>query len=74
MKKIITALMLSFALICGFNTSIYAASKSWQTDSEMATLLSGLNIMVGDDSGNFNFDNYVTRAEMAKIAVLSSSY
>lgn len=74
MKKKITALMLSFAMICGFNTSIYAASKSWQTDSEMATLLSGLNIMVGDDSGNFNFDNYVTRAEMAKIAVLSSSY
>lgn len=53
---------------------ISAANEKWQTDSEMATLLSALNIMVGDDGGNFHFDNNVTRAEMAKIAVASSSY
>ena len=53
---------------------VSAANEKWQTDSEMATLLSALNIMVGDDGGNFHFDNNVTRAEMAKIAVASSSY
>lgn len=53
---------------------VSAANEKWQTDSEMATLLSALTIMVGDDDGNFHFDNNVTRAEMAKIAVASSSY
>ena len=53
---------------------VSAANEKWQTDSEMATLLSALNIMVGDDGGNFHFDDNVTRAEMAKIAVASSSY
>ena len=53
---------------------VSAANEKWQTDSEMATLLSALNIMVGDDDGNFHFDDNVTRAEMAKIAVASSSY
>ena len=53
---------------------VSAANEKWQTDSEMAKLLSALNIMVGDDDGNFHFDDNVTRAEMAKIAVASSSY
>ncbi len=53
---------------------VSAANEKWQTDSEMATLLSALNIMVGDDDSNFHFDDNVTRAEMAKIAVASSSY
>ena len=53
---------------------VSAANEKWQTDSEMATLLSALNIMVGDDESNFHFDDNVTRAEMAKISVASSSY
>lgn len=74
MKKKITALMLALAMVPCFGASVSASNEKWQTDSEMASLLSGLNIMVGDDEGNFNFDSYVTRAEMAKIAVASSSY
>ncbi|MBQ3124503.1 MAG: S-layer homology domain-containing protein [Clostridia bacterium] len=75
MKKKITAIMLVVMMISGFYTgTVSAASERWQSDNDMAQLLSGLNIMVGDDDGNFNFDNYVTRAEMAKIAVASSSY
>ena len=75
MKKKITAFFLALMMLSGLYTvSVSAASERWQSDNEMAHLLSGLNIMVGDDEGNFNFDNYVTRAEMAKIAVVSSSY
>ncbi len=72
MKKILSAVIT--AVCISIAVPAFAANSKWQTDSEMASLLSGLNIMVGDDSGNFNFDNYVTRAEMAKIAVASSSY
>ncbi len=75
MRKKITALVLTVMMLSGlYCGSVSAASERWQSDNEMAALLSGLNIMVGDDEGNFNFDNYVTRAEMAKIAVASSSY
>lgn len=75
MKKKITAVLLSAAMISGLCTVTAGASEErWQSDTEMAELLSGLDIMVGDDEGNFNFDNNVTRAEMAKIAVAASSY
>lgn len=75
MRKKITALVLAAAMLAGLYTvSVSAADERWQSDTQMAQLLSGLNIMVGDDEGNFNFDKNVTRAEMAKIAVASSSY
>ena len=73
MKKLLSALAVT-ALSVAVTLPATAANAKWQSDNEMASLLSGLNIMVGDDSGNFNFDSYVTRAEMAKIAVASSSY
>ena len=72
-KKLLSALAVT-ALSVAVTLPASAANAKWQSDNEMASLLSGLNIMVGDDSGNFNFDSYVTRAEMAKIAVASSSY
>ncbi len=37
------------------------------TDVTAATVLEALEIMIGDDAGNFNPDNVVTRAEMATI-------
>ncbi len=73
MKKLISVIII--AVICvSLSVPVTAANGKWQTDDEMASLLSGLNIMVGDDYGNFNFDSNVTRAEMAKIAVAASSY
>lgn len=76
MKKIISALITAAMLVSAgaavpFTAS--AASSSWQSDTEMMSLLSALDIMVGDGNGNFNLDSYVTRAEMTKIAVASSS-
>lgn len=73
MKRILSA-VIAAVIGTSFIVPVSAANNKWQTDSEMASLLSGLNIMVGDDDGNFNFDNNVTRAEMAKIAVAASSY
>ncbi len=75
MKKKITSLMLVVMMLSGLYTvNVSASSERWQSDTEMAELLSGLDIMVGDDEGNFNFDSNVTRAQMSKIAVASSSY
>ena len=75
MKKKITALMLAVIMLSGLYTvNVSAANERWQQDTEMAELLSGLDIMVGDDEGNFDFDSNVTRAQMSKIAVVSSSY
>lgn len=75
MRKIISSL-LAVALALPMSTAINAgaASSAWQSDSEVTALLSGLDIMKGDGNGNFNLDEYVTRAEMAKLAVASSSY
>lgn len=75
MKKIMSALLaLALAVPAAVAVPAMAASSSWQSDDEMTALLSELNIMTGDDYGDFYLDSYVTRAEMAKIAVASSSY
>lgn len=52
----------------------YAAETTWERDEDITALLSALDIMVGDDDGDFMLDSSVTRAQMAKIAVASSSY
>lgn len=75
MKKIMSALLaLALAVPAAVAVPAAAASSSWQSDDEMTALLSELNIMTGDDYGDFYLDSYVTRAEMAKVAVASSSY
>ncbi|MCH5212345.1 MAG: S-layer homology domain-containing protein [Oscillospiraceae bacterium] len=74
MKKIISALLAAAVMVPAAVLPVSASSSAWQRDTEITSLLSALDIMVGDDSGNFNLDSYVTRAEMAKIAVASSSY
>lgn len=73
MKKIISALLVGALTVSMAIMPVSAASSAWQADEDTTSLLSGLNIMVGDDSGSFNLDSYVTRAEMSKIAVASSS-
>ena len=74
MKKIISVVLAAASLFTVSAIPVAAQDSRWQTDSEITQLLSGLDIMVGDDYGNFNLDSYVTRAQMAKIAVASSSY
>lgn len=74
MKKIISILLSGALLFSAAVIPASAASSAWQADEDTTALLSGLNIMVGDDSGNFNLDSCVTRAEMSKLAVAASSY
>ncbi len=41
---------------------------------EKQTLVAALDIMTGDENGNLNLENFVSRAEFAKIAVAMSAY
>ncbi len=68
MKKLIAAIVAAALMPV---STVFGAS--WRSDAEITGLLSQLNIMVGDDQGNFNLDMNVSRAEMAKIAIASSS-
>lgn len=74
MKKLISILIILAASAALCVTPAVASDMKWQSDADITALLSGLDIMVGDDDGNFQLDSYVTRAQMSKIAVASSSY
>lgn len=67
MKKIIafTLTVIMLALAC--SPMVCADSES-----DIMSLLSELNIMLGDDDGNLRLDDYVSRAEFTKIAIASS--
>ena len=67
MKKII-----SFVLAAAMSLSTLPVLADWNNDEDIMSLLSELNIMVGDDDGNLRLDDNVSRAEFAKIAVASS--
>ena len=71
MKKMLCAAFA--AAVIGVAVPAYAAGTAVRADGDMMTLLSELNIMVGDGNGDYRLDAYVSRAEMAKIAVASSS-
>lgn len=69
MKKIITAVLAVIAVTLG--TTAFA--ETWN-DSDIMPLLDTLGIIQGDGSGDYRLDDYVSREEMAKIAVNSSSH
>lgn len=73
MKKILGVLLSVCMLAMTVTVPTYAAEATWERDEDITALLSSLDIMVGDD-GDFMLDSFVTRAQMAKIAVASSSY
>lgn len=51
----------------------FAAAPEWD-DTQLMPLLDALEIMQGDGMGNYGLDRYVSREEMAKIAVNASSH
>lgn len=68
MKKIISVILTAIML-----TAAIPVMAEDNSERDIMTLLSELNIMVGDDDGNLRLDDKVSRAEFAKIAVASSS-
>lgn len=62
MKKII-----SFVLAAAMSLSTLPVLADWNNDEDIMSLLSELNIMVGDDDGNLRLDDNVSRAEFAKM-------
>lgn len=74
MKKAISTCLIAAVTATAVSIPVMADGSTWQRDRDITSLLSELNIMEGDDNGNFNLDANVTRAEMAKLAVASSSY
>ncbi len=71
MKKFIGAVIA--AAVVSVSAAVYADYTEWN-DNDIMPLLDSLGIMEGDGNGNYNLDAYVTREEMAKIAVNSSAY
>lgn len=71
MKKFIGAVIA--AAVVSVSAAAYADYTEWN-DNDIMPLLDSLGIMEGDGNGNYNLDAYVTREEMAKIAVNSSAY
>lgn len=74
MKNKLTAYVLCIALLLTCIPSAYASGTVEYSDILAQTLLKTLNIMVGDENGNLNLDNFVSRAEFTKIAVAMSQY
>ena len=68
MVKKIISLFLTFLLLCSSVSVLAYSTESAQI------LLKSMNIMSGDENGNMNLEDNVTRAEFAKIAVNSSKY
>lgn len=68
MKKII-ALLLSLILVMPM-----ATVSAQENSINIQSLMKDIKIMQGDENGNFNLGDKVTRAEFAKIAVAASEY
>ena len=62
MKKII-----SFVLAAAMSLSTLPALADWNNDEDIMSLLSELNIMVGDDDGNLRLDDNVSRGNLRKL-------
>ena len=72
MKKKILSLLLAAAVLLGSAPAALAASSA--SDSVIEEVIRATGIMVGDESGDMNLNNTVTRAEYAKMLVSASTY
>ncbi len=68
MKRIISAIAAALMLFAAVSVT-----ADWNNDADIMSLLSELNIMVGDENGDYRLDDNVSRAEFSKIAIASSS-
>lgn len=71
MKKLTAILLIICLAVSVLPTFAYAADYD---DASIMKLLSMLDVMVGDENGDFHLENKVTRAEFTKVAIMSSSY
>lgn len=62
----VTAAMISGLMIMGSSAASYADVSS-EDNVEAIDVLQAVGVMVGDEDGNFNPDEYVTRNEMAVV-------
>lgn len=73
MKRFLTfALMLS--LLCTASVFPASASSDAVSDEVITQVIGALGIMTGDENGNLNLSDNVTRAEFARMLVAASSY
>lgn len=74
MKRIISTL-LAVILVLPAITSVSAVEKSaGLSEDKIINIVDALEIMQGDENGNLNLENNVTRAEFVKMAVSASNY
>ncbi len=74
MKKTISLILVLTVLLSSFSMFVYADEFTDESATYAVQLLKSLNIVQGDENGNLNYYDKVTRAEFAKMAVASSSY
>lgn len=65
----VLAMILAFGIVTPASAYNVAEDVKGTAFEEAAQTLGALNIMIGDDKGNFRPDDTVTRAEFSKIAV-----
>lgn len=73
MKKIIT-LILAVNMISSLFVGVMNVGAAEISENQMKSLLSAMSIMQGDENGDFHTDDFVTRAEFAKVSVASSQW
>ncbi len=74
MKRIVGA-AIAFALVLLSAVSAFAVEKSaGLSEQKIIEIVGALEIMQGDENGNLNLENSVTRAEFVKMAVSASPY
>ena len=69
MKKRLLSLLLVLVMTFGVCIPVMAAD-----DSEILGVLAALGVMNGDENGNLNLSDSVTRAQFAKMVVAASAY
>jgi len=75
MKKIISALLAAIMIVALVAPTAFAVEKSAGFGEEkIIEIVGALGIMRGDENGNLNLENKVTRAEFVKMAVCASSF
>ncbi len=73
MKKYMV-LMLALCMLFSLFTGTASVRGAQINENQMQMLLKSLSIMQGDENGDFHTEDFVTRAEFAKVAVASSQW